>query len=74
MPIVNGVDGVLMKAFVYLFPVQLNDTTCDVLGAFGADLRLDRHLEERDTVDMEQEDVFEQVIAEDHLPLEVTIL
>ena len=63
-----------MKAIVYLYPVQLYDTVCDILGAFWVDLRLDGHLEERDAVDMEQEDLFEQVIVENHLPLEVTIL
>ena len=56
-PFFDGASRVLCPTFVYLHAIELDLSLLDVLWAFEGDLGLVRHAQERDIVDMQDEDI-----------------
>ena len=73
-PLWNGVSRVLSPALVYLHAIEHNLTACDVLGAFEDDLGLVGHGQERDIVDVENENICLQIVAKLYFPIQHIIL
>ena len=59
---------------MYQHAIEIDVAVCDVLGAFEDDLGLVRHGPERDIIDVQNENIFRQIVAKRYFPIEHIIL